>query len=105
MNLVLLVSNDCKICVDAEKAFRHEYKKQLDSGEADIVNLDEDEKAQQIWMENDLPLAPTMIVIADNLQIITVLNPDEIINRGTEQALPAGSAGPAKGSASAVKPS
>ena len=90
MNLILFIGNECGPCEEAEKAFRHEYRKELDSGEADIVNLDEDEKAQQVWMENDLPLAPVMIVISDRLKVITVLNPDDLISRQKELASPAG---------------
>ena len=86
MNLVLLVGNDCPVCDDVKAAFKREYKKEIDSGEADIVNLDEDEKAQQIWMENELPLAPTMIVITDNLKIITVLDVDEFLKKASPAA-------------------
>ena len=86
MNLILFIGNECGPCEEAEKAFRHEYRKELDSGEADIVNLDEDEKAQQVWMENDLPLAPTMIVISDGLKVITVLDTDEFLKKFKDQA-------------------
>lgn len=86
MNLVLFVGNDCSVCEEVEKAFRKEYKRELDRGEADVVNLDEDERAQQVWMENDLPLAPSMIVISDSLKVITVLNPKELLERATPKA-------------------
>lgn len=93
MNLVLLVGNDCGACDEVEKAFKKEYKKELDTGEADIVNLDEDEKAQQVWMENELPLAPTMIVISDNLKVITVLDVDEFLKKANATASPAAKSG------------
>ncbi len=93
MNLVLLVGDDCGACEEVEAVFRHEYKKELDSGEADIVNLDRDEKAQQIWMENELPLAPTMIVISEDLKIITVLDVDEFVKKAKAQASPAAKSG------------
>ena len=86
MNLVLLDGNDCSPCEEVEAAFRKEYKKELDSGEADVVNLDEDEKAQQVWMENELPLAPTMIVISDSLKVITVLDVDEFLKKASPAA-------------------
>jgi len=88
MNLILFVGNDCHLCDEAEAAFRKVYKEELDSGEADIVNLDEDEKAQQIWMENELPVAPTMIVISDKMKIITVLDPSDIGKETKEEASP-----------------
>lgn len=81
MNLVLLVGNECPVCDEVKAAFKKEYKIELDSGEADIVNLDEDERAQQIWMENDLPLAPVMIVISEGLKVVTVLDTDEFLKK------------------------
>ncbi len=93
MNLVLLVGNDCPVCDDVKAAFKREYKKEIDSGEADIVNLDEDDQAQQVWMENELPLAPTMIVISDNLKVITVLDVDEFLKKANAPASPAAKSG------------
>jgi len=88
VNLVLFTGNDCPICHEVEEAFKKRYKEELDSGEADIVNLDEEEDAQQFWMENDLPLAPTMVVVSDEKKLITVLDPKELLN----EALPDASA-------------
>lgn len=86
MNLVLLVGNDCPPCDEVKAAFKKEYKAELDSGEADIVNLDEDEEAQQVWMENSLPLAPTIIVISNKLKVVTVLDADEFLKKSKEAA-------------------
>jgi len=79
MNLVLFTGNECEPCQEVEEAFRKRYKEELDSGEADIVNLDEEEDAQQFWMENDLPLAPTMVVVSDQKKLITILDPKELL--------------------------
>ena len=79
MNLVLFTGNECEICSEVEEAFKKRYKAELDSGEADIVNLDEEEDAQQFWMENELPLAPTMIVVSDQKKLITILDPKELL--------------------------
>ena len=79
MNLVLFTGNECEPCREVEEAFKKRYKAELDSGEADIVNLDEEEDAQQFWMENELPLAPTMVVVSDQKKLITILDPKELL--------------------------
>lgn len=79
MNLVLFTGNECGVCHEVEEAFKKRYKAELDSGEADIVNLDEEEDAQQFWMEHDLPLAPTMIVVSDQKKVITILDPKDLL--------------------------
>lgn len=86
MNLVLFVGNDCPPCEEVKKAFQERYKEELDSGEADIVNLDEEEDAQQFWMENDLPLAPTMVVVSDQKKVITILDPTELLKEASPGA-------------------
>ena len=79
MNLVLFTGNECPPCTKVEEAFKKRFKAELDSGEADIVNLDEEEDAQQFWMENELPLAPTMVVVSDQKKLITILDPGELL--------------------------
>ncbi|MBA7469513.1 hypothetical protein ES705_26274 [subsurface metagenome] len=79
MNLVLFTGNDCEPCAKVEEAFKKRFKQELDSGEADIVNLDEEEDAQQFWMENELPLAPTMVVVSDQKKLVTILDPKELL--------------------------
>lgn len=86
MNLVLFTGNECPICHEVEEAFKQQYKEELDSGEADIVNLDEEEDAQQFWMENALPLAPTMVVVSDQKKLITVLDPTELLKEASPGA-------------------
>jgi len=86
MNLVLFTGNDCKPCSEVEEAFKKRYKEELASGEADIVNLDEEEDAQQFWMENELPLAPTMVVVSDQKKLVTILDPKELLEGVSEEA-------------------
>jgi len=86
MNLVLFTGNDCKPCQKVEEAFRKRFKQELDSGEADIVNLDEEEDAQQFWMENELPLAPTMVVVSDQKKLVTILDPTELLEEASPVA-------------------
>ena len=83
MNLVLFTGNECPPCQEVEEAFKKRYKEELDSGEADIVNLDEEEDAQQFWMENDLPLAPIMVVVSDEKKLITILDPKELLEKAS----------------------
>ena len=87
----MFTGNECPPCKEVEEAFKKHYKEELDSGEADIVNLDEEENAQQFWMENNLPLAPTMVVVSDQKKVITILDPTELLKEAspvaeTEQA-------------------
>jgi len=86
MNLVLFIGDDCPSCHRVEEAFRKRYKEELDSGEADIVNLDQEEDAQQFWMENNLPLAPTLIVVSDKRKLITILDADELLTEASPAA-------------------
>lgn len=79
MQLVLFTGNECNVCHEVEEAFKKRYKEELDNGEADIVNLDEEEDSQQFWMENDLPVAPIMVVVSDNQKLITILDPHELL--------------------------
>ncbi len=83
MKLRLFTGNDCPPCDEVKEAFKRRYKEELDSGEADVVNLDEDEKAQQVWMENELPLAPVMVVMSDQEKIITILDPTELLKEAS----------------------
>jgi hypothetical protein len=85
MNLILLTGNECKVCHDVEEAFKKKYADELKSGEADICNLDEDEQAQQFWFENELPLAPVVVVVSDKMKLISVLDPSDL----TKEAKPA----------------
>lgn len=94
MKLILLTAEDCEICHDAEEKFKKNFWRELDSGEAKIVNLDQDEAAQELWMENDLPLAPTVILVTDKNKVISHIDAKDLIE-GLEEASP-GAIEPAK---------
>ncbi|MBU1067191.1 hypothetical protein KKE60_05360 [Patescibacteria group bacterium] len=87
MKLVLLTSEDCPICDEAEVKFKKDFWRELDSGEAKIVNLDQDEEAQEIFMENDLPLSPIVILITDKNKVISHIEPKDLLE-GLKEASP-----------------
>ncbi len=79
MILTLFTGDECPPCTEVEEAFKERYKEEIDSGEADIVNLDINEEAQQFWAEHDLPLAPVMVVTTDNGKLISVIGAQELL--------------------------
>ncbi len=83
---MLFTGNGCEPCTEVEEAFKKRFKAELDSGEADIVNLDEEEDAQQFWMENELPLAPIMVVVSDQKKLVTILDPKELLEEASPVA-------------------
>ncbi|KKL48620.1 hypothetical protein LCGC14_2323660 [marine sediment metagenome] len=87
MKLILLTGEDCNICEDAEEKFKKAFWRELDSGEAKIVNLDEDEQMQEVWLENDLPLAPIVLLITENNKVISHIETKDII-AGLNEASP-----------------
>ncbi len=88
MNLILLTSDDCPICDEAEKQFKKNFWRELDTGEAKIVNLDQDEEAQEMFLENDLPLAPVVILVTDKKKVISHIEVKELLE-GLKEASPA----------------
>ena len=91
MKLILLTSEECPPCQDAEEKFKKAFWRELDSGEAKIVNLDQDEQAQELWMENDLPLAPIVILTTDSGKVISHIETKDILE-GIKEASPAAEA-------------
>mgnify|MGYP001590471202 CR=1 FL=1 len=87
MKLILLTSDDCDICSDAEKQFKKAFWRELDSGEAKIVNLDQDEQAQELWIENDLPLAPIVVLVTDTNKVVSHIETSDILE-GLKEASP-----------------
>jgi len=81
MILTLFTGDECPPCTEVEEAFKKRYKEEIGSGEADIVNLDENEAAQQFWAEHDLPLAPVMVVTTDSGKLISVIEAEEIMEK------------------------
>ncbi|GAJ24313.1 unnamed protein product, partial [marine sediment metagenome] len=51
MILTLFTGDECPPCTEVEEAFKKRYKEEIESGEADIVNLDINEAAQEFWAE------------------------------------------------------
>ena len=88
MKLVLLTSEDCPICDEAEEKFKKNFWRELDSGEAKIVNLDQDEEAQEMFLENDLPLSPIIILVTDKNKVISHIEVKDLLE-GLKEASPA----------------
>ena len=91
MKLILLTAEDCDICHEAEEKFKRAFWRELDSGEAKIVNLDQDEDAQEMFLENDLPLAPIVILVTDKNKVISHIETKDILE-GLKEASPAAEA-------------
>ncbi len=87
MKLVLLTAEDCEICHEAEERFKKDFWRELDTGEAKIVNLDQDEEAQEIFLENDLPLAPIVILVTDRNKVISHIETKDLL-AGLKEASP-----------------
>jgi hypothetical protein len=87
MEMILFTGNDCKVCEDVEAKFLEKFKPLIDSKEAQVVNLDESEEAQEWWMKNDLPLAPLIVVISENKEVVAVLETDDLLKAETDTAV------------------
>ena len=79
MKLILLTSDECSPCQDAEAQFKKAFWRELDTGEAKIVNLDHDEEAQELWIENNLPLAPIVILVTDKNKVVSHIETKDIL--------------------------
>ena len=79
MKLVLLSSDDCSICEEAEKKFKKDFWRELDNGEAKIVNLDQDEEFQEVFITNELPLAPIVILVTDKNKVISHIEAKDLL--------------------------
>ena len=88
MKLVLLTAEDCPICEEAEAQFKKDFWRELDSGEAKIVNLDQDEEAQEMFLANELPLAPIVLLVTDKNKVISHIEAKDIVI-GLKEASPA----------------
>ena len=87
MKLILLSSDDCEICVEAEEKFKKDFWRELDSGEAKIVNLDQDEEFQEVFITNDLPLAPIVLIVTDTNKIVAHIDSKDFFE-GLKKATP-----------------
>jgi peroxiredoxin len=90
MEIVLFTGSECSLCEQAEKAFKEKYAKELETGEANIVNLDEDEneKAQKFWMDHELEPAPCIVVVSENETLVTVLDTEKHLDIKFSEASP-----------------
>lgn len=79
MILTLFTGDSCPPCQEVEEAFKKRYKEEIGSGEADIVNLDENEAAQEFWVTHELPLSPVMVVTTDSGKLISVIEAEELM--------------------------
>ncbi len=91
MKLILLTGEDCPVCEVAVEKFKKDFWRELDNGEAKIVDLDNDEAAQELWMENDLPLAPIVLLVTDKERLISHIDTKELL-AGLKEASPAAEA-------------
>ena len=87
MKLVLLTSEDCPICDEAEEKFKKDFWRELDNGEARIVNLDQDEEAQEMFILNDLPLVPIVLIVTDKNKLVSHIEADDFF-QGLTKASP-----------------
>ena len=78
MKLVFLTGDECNVCHELETKFKEKFKKELDKGEAVILNLDEDTDAQDWWIENELPVAPAMVVTTEEGRVVAILKAEEL---------------------------
>ena len=75
--LILLTSDDCPPCVEAESVFRKRWAEEIVSDEAIVSDIDKDEEAQEFWAVNELPTCPVIVVTTDTGKLITILDPLE----------------------------
>ena len=87
MKLVFLTSEDCPICDEAEEKFKKDFWRELDNGEAKIINLDQDEDAQEMFIINDLPLAPIVLIVTDKNKLVSYIETDDFF-QGLTKASP-----------------
>ena len=78
MKLVLLTGDECPVCHAMEEKFNEKFMEELDKGEAVVLNLDEDTEAQDWWVENELPVAPVMVVATEEGRVVAVLKAEEL---------------------------
>ena len=88
MKAILLTSDDCSICDEAEKRFKKDFWQEIDRGEAKIVNLDQDEEMQEMFITNDLPLAPIVLLVTDRGKLVAHIEADDFFE-GLKKASPA----------------
>lgn len=78
MKLVFLTGDECDVCHELEAKFKEKFREELDSGEAIVLNLDQEIDAQDWWIENELPVAPAMVVATEEGRVVAVLKAEEL---------------------------
>lgn len=85
VSMILMIGSDCPPCQEDEATFKQVFKDEIKSGEAEIVNLSEDEDALAFWAEHDLPVTPVVIITTDKGKVIDILSVEELVDIQTEQ--------------------
>jgi hypothetical protein len=82
LDITLFTGNECNVCKEAEDKFKEKYAKEIETGEATIVNLDdpENEQAQKFWMKHELPYAPIIVIVTESEKLVTVLDVETHLN-------------------------
>ena len=80
MKLVLLTAaqENCNQCEDAEKQFKKALWREIEAGEAPIVDVDSDEEFQEMWMTHNLPDLPVIALVTDKNKLITFIEPEDL---------------------------
>ena len=80
MKLVLQVADqeNCNLCEDAEKQFKKALWREIEAGEARIVDVDSDEVFQEMWMTHNLPDLPIVALVTDENKLITYIEPEDL---------------------------
>jgi hypothetical protein len=87
MEMLLLTHDDCDPCHDIEAKFKERFKALLDTKEAEIVNLDDNEEAMKWWAENDLPVGPVIVIMSENEEVVAVIETDKLFSAETDTAV------------------
>ena len=91
MKLILLTADkeDCNLCEEAEKQFKKAFWREIEAGEARIVDIDSDEEFQEMYLTHeDMPLAPVVLLVTDKNKVISHIETKDILE-GLKEANPA----------------
>jgi peroxiredoxin len=78
MQLIFFSDADCQLCLKYKKQFEKLFAEEIENDEAIVLTMNDDEEAYEYWATHSLPLAPTMIVSADNGKLIDVWDAEEL---------------------------
>jgi len=80
VKLVLLTGEECGLCDEAVAAFNKQFGREIAHEEAEVVNLDADDAWQEKFVENDLPLAPVIVLVTNEGTIVSTVSPEDLLN-------------------------